>query len=204
MGLKHLLSRNKGLEIIGESSNTDEMLAKVKTLHPDVLMFDYNNGDQFALSDITEVKKVSPSTKILVISSDENKENINKALEFGINSFLTKQCDKDEISSAIIASSKGEKFFCNKVLDIILEKHLSKDDEDDCKPTELTVREIEVVKLIAEGNSSKEIADHLHLSPHTVYTHRKNVMRKLKIKSASELILYAVNTGIINPNIPEN
>ncbi len=196
MGLKHLISRNKNLEVVGESANSKELMDKLEKLKPDVVMFDYNDGLQFQLKDLETIKSSSPHTKVLVISSDENRDNIHKALETGINSFVTKECDRDEIISAIVASSKGEKFFCNKILDIILEKHYSKEEED-CKPTELTVREVEIVKLIGEGHSSKEIADKLHLSHHTVYTHRKNVMRKLGIKSTSELILYGINTGII-------
>ena len=78
----------------------------------------------------------------------------------------------------------------------IFEKHYSKDNGESCEPTELTTRELEIVKLIIEGLSTKEIADQLCLSHHTIYTHKKNVMKKLGIKSTSELILYAVNTGL--------
>lgn len=96
----------------------------------------------------------------------------------------------------LLPPPKTKNFFCNKILDIILAKHLSKED-DDCAPTELTVRELEIVGLIAEGHSTKDIAEELCLSTHTVYTHRKNVMRKLNVNSASELILYAINTGLV-------
>jgi len=91
--------------------------------------------------------------------------------------------------------SRGEKFFCNKILDVILEKHLI-EDKDDCKSASLSEREIELIKLAVKGFSNKEIADKLFLSIHTVYTHRKNIMRKLKIKSPVELVLYALNSGI--------
>ena len=196
LGLKSLLARNKHIKIVGESSNTEELLKKVHDLQPDVVLMDYKNSHHFNLEDIKEVKTISPSSKLLIISSDDDKNNIFKVIEYGINSFLTKECSEEEIINAIVATAKNEKFFCNKILDIILAKHLSKDD-DDCAPTELTVRELEIVGLIAEGHSTKDIAEELCLSTHTVYTHRKNVMRKLNVNSASELILYAINTGLV-------
>ncbi len=196
LGLKSLLARNKHIKIVGESSNTEELLKKVHDLQPDVVLMDYKNSHHFNLEDIKEVKTISPSSKLLIISSDDDKNNIFKVIEYGINSFLTKECSEEEIMNAIVATAKNEKFFCNKILDIILAKHLSKED-DDCAPTELTVRELEIVGLIAEGHSTKDIAEELCLSTHTVYTHRKNVMRKLNVNSGSELILYAINTGLV-------
>jgi len=196
LGLKSLLARNKHIKIVGESSNTEELLTKVHDLQPDVVLMDYKNSHHFNLEDIKEIKTISPSSKMLIISSDDDKNNIFKVIEYGINSFLTKECSEEEIMNAIVATAKNEKFFCNKILDIILAKHLSKED-DDCAPTELTVRELEIVGLIAEGHSTKDIAEELCLSTHTVYTHRKNVMRKLNVNSASELILYAINTGLV-------
>lgn len=196
LGLKSLLARNKHIKIVGESSNTEELLKKVHDLQPDVVLMDYKNSHHFNLEDIKEVKTISPSSKLLIISSDDDKNNIFKVIEYGINSFLTKECSQEEIINAIVATAKNEKFFCNKILDIILAKHLSKED-DDCAPTELTVRELEIVGLITEGHSTKDIAEELCLSTHTVYTHRKNVMRKLNVNSASELILYAINTGLV-------
>ena len=196
LGLKSLVARNRHIKIVGESSNTEELLKKVHDLQPDVVLMDYKNSHHFNLEDVKEVKAISPSSKLLIISSDDDKDNIFKVIEYGINSYLTKECSEEEIMNAIVATAKNEKFFCNKVLDIILAKHLSKE-EDDCAPTELTVRELEIVGMIAEGHSTKDIAEELCLSTHTVYTHRKNVMRKLNVNSASELILYAINTGLV-------
>ena len=135
LGLKSLLARNKHIKIVGESSNTEELLKKVHDLQPDVVLMDYKNSHHFNLEDIKEVKTISPSSKLLIISSDDDKNNIFKVIEYGINSFLTKECSEEEIINAIVATAKNEKFFCNKILDIILAKHLSKED-DDCAPTE--------------------------------------------------------------------
>jgi len=84
------------------------------------------------------------------------------------------------------------------VIDIILEKHLP-EEEETCAPTSLTVRELEIVRLTAQGQKAKEVAAQLFLSTHTVYTHRKNIMKKLGVNSASEMIVYAINNGLVQP-----
>ena len=198
LGLRHLLERNDRIEVLGECGNAKDMMTQVTDLNPDLVILDYQNSGHFNVEDIRELKHISPNTRIMVISSDSNKENIHKVLEYGVLSYLTKECDEDEITSAVIAVSKNQKFFCNKILDILLEKHLPKEEEN-CQPTELTTRELEVVKLIVDGIATPEIADKLNLSPHTVYTHRKNLMKKLKINSTSELVRYAITTGLVDP-----
>ena len=112
-----------------------------------------------------------------------------------MNSFLSKQCDEKEILDAVLATAKGEKFYCTNVLNYLLEKSFPK--ETECKPLPLSAREVEIVQLISTGLIAKEIAGKLNLSTHTIYTHRKNIMKKLGIGSTSELVLYAVNEGIV-------
>ncbi len=198
LGLRHLVSKDKDIEVVAECGTGEDLIAKTTELKPDVVILDYQNSGHFDLPDIEKLYGVSPEIRVIVISSDDNKENIHKVLEYGVQSYLTKECDEDEIRSAIVATSKNQKFFCNKILDILLEKHHPKQEED-CLATGLTVRELEVVKLVVDGISTKEIAYQLHLSHHTVYTHRKNVMRKLNINSTPELIRYAITTGLVDP-----
>ena len=196
-GLQSFIKGKKDLKLLRPVDTMEDLKEVLALEKPQVLVVDYNLKDFISLDDLAEVKRISANTQMLVISSDSNKENIFKALEAGVNGYVTKECSQEEIVGAIYATAKGEKFFCNKVLDLILEKHLSKEDEA-CLPTELTLREIEVVKLISRGHSAKKIAATLHLSHHTVYTHRKNVMKKLGLNSAADLMLYAVKTGIIS------
>ncbi len=183
--------------LCGEVQNENDLEDFLKTKRPDIIIIDYNQPDSFGVETILKINKLSPKTKILIISSDNNKNNIYKVLELGVNSFLTKQCDQQEILNAIRATSKGEKFFCNNVLNYILEKSFSPEDNGDCSPTPLTLREMQIVRLVAAGKIAKEIAHTLNLSTHTVYTHRKNIMKKLGLGSTSELVIYALNHGII-------
>lgn len=198
VGLKSLIEERKDLQLLSDVNSLDDLRGILKSEHPQVLVVDYNLVDFISISDLREVRILSPSTKILVISSDNDRSNIFDVIEVGINGYVTKECSQKEIVAAIYATAKGEKFFCNKVLNFILDKHLKKETEDECLPTELSVREVEIVQLTASGMNARQVADKLHLSHHTVYTHRKNVMKKLALTSVSELTLYAVKTGIIS------
>ncbi|MCP4123368.1 MAG: response regulator transcription factor [Bacteroidetes bacterium] len=194
LGLKHLFQGNKKLVVIDEVSRSEELLEAVEQHRPDVIIFDYDKNN-FNISDIATSKEISPGSNVLIISADNKKESVFKVLQSGGLSFLTKECDEEEIIGAVFATAKGEKFMCNKVIDIILEKHLVEDES--CAPTNLTVRELEIVRLTAEGRTAKKVAAQLFLSTHTVYTHRKNIMKKLGVHSASEMIVYAINNGLV-------
>ena len=197
MGLKNVIANRPDIEVVGEAATKNAMFSKVALHQPNVLIMDYHDSDAFSPEDILLIRQTAPNTKVLIISSDNDKGTIFKVIETGINGFLTKFCDRGEIISAIYATAKGERFFCNKIVNLLLEKHIRQSDAENCSPANLTVRETEIVQLIAEGIATKEISEQLHLSTHTIYTHRRNIMKKLGVNSASELILYAIKTGIV-------
>jgi DNA-binding NarL/FixJ family response regulator len=194
-GLRKLLSQIDGLKVIAEAVNDEDLAAELKATQPNVVILDYNQPTHFSTDTVIKIKQISPNTNVLIISDDNQKHGIYQVLEYGVNSYLTKTCGEEEIIDAVKATAKGEKFFCNNVLNYILEKSFPR--EDDCSPTPLSPREIEVVTLVASGLIAKEIASELNLSTHTIYTHRKNIMKKLNLSSASELVLYAVNNGMV-------
>lgn len=196
IGLKNLLSERKDIKIVGEAVDSKELHELAREHQPEVVIFDYNSQKNFLPEDIQMVKMISPKSNFLVISADDCKSNIYKIIELGAISFLTKECDKEEIINAIYATAKNEKFLCHKVIDIIIEKHIHTD-EDNCKAFNLSLRETEIIKLTAKGWTAKTIAGHLFLSTHTVYTHKKNIMKKLRINSSSEMIVYAIQNGLI-------
>ncbi len=179
------------------AENREDAFEIIREIQPQIVLIDYNTPEGFSFEDVRTIKKLAEKVKIIAISSDTDEQRVLQVLEFGTNGFLTKECDPDEINQAVCAVLKGERFFCNKVLDIILKKKLNP--EDNCEPTSLSERENEITALIASGYTNKAIADTLHLSPHTIHTHRKNIMRKLNAKSTSDLVLYAVKVGLIKP-----
>ncbi len=196
VGLNHILSEHDRINILGEAANESHLLALMETAAADVVIMDYNQPNNFSVETVKLLKTNYPDTGILVVSADNEKDSIYEVLESGVTSFLTKSCDEKEIIEGIFAATKKQRYFCKKVMDYVFERSFSPTVED-CAPTPLTVREIEIVQLAAQGLIAKEIASKLNLSTHTVYTHRKNIMRKLKINTASELIIYAVNNGLV-------
>ncbi|MEQ8706125.1 MAG: response regulator transcription factor [Phaeodactylibacter sp.] len=204
-GLRHLVSQDDRFRVVGEASNEPELQQQLMTLHPDVVILDYHQEGAFSISTINRLKKRHPEARIMVMSDDDEKERIYQVLQLGVNGFLTKGCGEEEVFDAIKATARGEKLFCTRVLDYLLEKSFpdqhkkpSEREEVSCGPTPLSPREIEIVRLVARGLIAKEIASELNLSTHTIYTHRKNIMKKLNLSSASELILYAVEIGIVD------
>ncbi|MEM1320610.1 MAG: response regulator transcription factor [Bacteroidota bacterium] len=196
IGLRCLIEEYKEFDIVGEAIDKDDLLEQLYEVRTDLVLVDYNQNGYFNADIVAKIKDVSPHTEVLVISADNNRENIYRILESGVNCFITKTCDEEEIISAIKAAAKRERFFCNKVLNYIMERSFP-GDEENCTPTPLSERESQIVRLVAKGKVAKEIAGELNLSPHTVYTHRKNIMRKLGLGSTSELVIYAMKTGII-------
>ncbi|HEX5167609.1 MAG TPA: response regulator transcription factor [Cyclobacteriaceae bacterium] len=195
-GLRHFLSDAKGIDIVDSATDADELNRLMAGLKPTLLIADYNLTDYLSISDIREAGRLSRETHILIISSDNNKSSILDVLQLGVKGYLTKECSKDEVLQAIHATAKGQKFFCHKILDIIMEKTFSPEPEA-CRPTVLTARETEILGYIAGGYSTLKIADKLHLSPHTIHTHRKSIIRKLNIKSPTEFVIYAIDLGIL-------
>lgn len=194
--LKQIVRTEPHLALVGEVESEKELIDLLKKgPQPDIIMMDYFE-DGFQLGTVKKVRITCPEARIIIISSDEDKKNILQTLEWGVNGFLTKFCDDEEIRDAIKASVNQERFFCSKVLNYLLEKSFGKEAEVQA-PIPLSTREIEVVQLIAKGLVAKEIAALLNLSPHTVYTHRKKIMKKLELKSAPELIRFAVQHGLV-------
>jgi len=199
MGIKSVLTAFPHLEVIHEATNGVALKESLNSHRPQVIIMDYNAPGAFSLEDVAYVTEHAPDSNILVISSDLKRHEVLQVLEYGVKGFLLKECDQTEIVGAINAVARREKFFCGKVLDIILERRSQSapGSGEACLPTRLTIRETEIVKMMAEGRNTQEISEKLSLSVHTVYTHRRNIMRKLGVTTAAEVILYAFNTSLV-------
>jgi DNA-binding NarL/FixJ family response regulator len=194
VGLRQILAEMPACEVVGEATSEAQLLVKLDKTQAEIVVLDYNQPGRFSTNTIEKIRR-SPLSRLLIISGDEDKKSIYQVLESGVNSFLSKQCGEKEIVDAVEATANNEKFYCTNVLNHLLEKSFPK--EADCAPTPLSPREIEIVRLVASGLIAKEIAGKLHLSTHTIYTHRKNIMKKLKLGTTSELVLFAVNEGLV-------
>ena len=196
-GFKSILQKGGGVDSITFASSFKELENKLNETSCDLIVMDPHPENGFGSASITAIRQRYPDTKILVISDVSNQEKVLGILEVGAHGYLTYECDEDEIVHAVFALHKGEKFYCNKVLDIVLNKHLYKKESDNCEPTTLSQRETEIATLLATGLTNKEVAQKLIISPHTVHTHRKNIMKKIGVRSVSELTIYCVSIGLV-------
>jgi len=195
-GLTLILNEKDDLTIVDRVGSPQQLTELLKQHKPDLLIVDYNMPGYISAADLVDVKEHSPETNVLIISSDNDKASILQVLQSGAIGYLTKECSREEILMAVYSVARGEKFFCHKILNIIMEKHFSPEPVE-VSPGILTVRETEILKLLASGYSTQKVADELYLSPHTVHTHRKSIIKKLNIKSPTEFVIHALDFGLI-------
>lgn len=198
-GLLHLFEKTEGLESVGLVKYRSELNNMLKEHQPDLLVADHNLPDYISEKDIALVKEISPLTQILIISSDKNRNNILGVLKIGAKGYLTKDCSHEEILTAIAKVGKGEKFFCQSILDIIIEGSFNQEVEVPKPKSTLSEREKELLLLLAKGYSTQRAAETLNLSPHTIHTHRKKIIKKLNIKSPTQYVLVAMELGLLKP-----
>jgi two-component system, NarL family, invasion response regulator UvrY len=194
-GLESFLLDQQEVKIVGKVAHGEQLVVMMEKTHPDLLIVDYNIPGYVTLDDIRNAMSASSRTNVLILSADNNKATILDALQLGVKGYITKDCSRQEVGMAVQSTAKGEKFFCHKILDIIMEKRFGV--EPEMETSGLTTRETEILKLIAHGHSSLAIAEKLFLSPHTVQTHRKSIIRKLNIKSPTEFVIYAMDFGLL-------
>lgn len=197
-GLNTILQSGGGIDAIDRVISEEELFEKLADEKFDLIVIDPSAEGFFTINTTIKLKERFPDQKTLIISDIETPSKVLSILEKGVQGYLTRQCDVAEVTHAIFAIAKGEKFYCNKVIDIILNKQFVEGEEENCEPTTLTERESEITALIASGMTNKEIGEELHLSHHTVHSHRKNILKKLGINSVSELTVYAMNVGLIS------
>ncbi len=197
-GMHFIMQSNDEFEIVGNVKELTQLKAQIQSLRPTVLILDYLSNTSFSLSEIADALKQT-AVNTLVITADTNRERILQIVQLGVTGFLTKNCSEDEILRAIQSTAKGEKSYCHVVLEIILSEKATgeKGIRNSSRGYSLTEREAEVLLLLAQGKSTLAIADAFSLSPHTVHTHRKNIIRKLSIKSPTEFVVHALDLGLM-------
>lgn len=164
--------------------------------NPDLLITDFSTIDYNGFERLVDIRNSFPGLKILILTNEVDKTEFNELNKAGIKQILLKTADKDELLLAIDATIKGRKYYSDEVLDLLLDE-TSRNGKFE-ESVVLTTTEMEIVKLIAEGLTTKEIASRKTISFHTVMTHRKNIFRKLNVNSSSELIMYAIKAGWID------
>jgi len=187
-GLMALLANNKDIQVTGNAGTDAELEQMMIALKPHVLIIDHHYSNHFNIDNIKSLTARFGFTRILILSNRQQREEILDFIEHNIKNYLFKECTPDEIIKAVYATARGEQFFCKNTVQTLFgdSEHLKKVPGISL----LSPREIEIVHLVAEGLTNKEIAGKLFLSFHTVKTHRKNIIKKLgfTFKNATELI----------------
>ncbi len=199
-GLRLLLERHSDFAVVGEASNGREAVDLVLQHPPDVVIMDIAMP---ILNGIEAAKRIStsqPKTAVIILSVHSDESYILRALRAGARGYLLKDSAEADLIQAVRSVAAGKAFFSPAVSKVLADDYLRQVAQQGVEdPYELlTPRERELLQLIAELKPTKEIADLLNLSPHTVDTHRGNLMQKLNVHSIPELILYAVRKGIIS------
>jgi len=198
-GLAVLLNENSDFVVLSEAMSSTDLLNQAKFYKPDLIIIDYSSTN-FNIEGLSQIIKKYSHTKFLAITELQTNDIVAKALRSGVTSHLLKDCDADEIIEAIYKTSNGEKFMCGKIASAALDEKTGEVDAYSCEGLNVSEREMEIIKLIAEGLSNKEVADKLFLSAHTVTTHRKNIMNKLGVNNTAGLVLFAVRENLVSPN----
>lgn len=196
-GLKSMVTSSPFYEVIAEVKRHEELEQVLNNNKVDIVIIDYNQNGYFGTESISLIHEVQPLASVVVVSDDDEKRSIYEVLERGISNFVTKKCDQYEIERAIEAATKQQKYYCSKILDIIVNKSFGQSNKAPGLEV-LTDRETDILTRIASGKVAKEISSDLNVSIHTVYTHRKNIMKKLKINSPVELVMFAVNNDLVS------
>jgi two-component system response regulator NreC len=199
-GLRLVVAQQPDFVVAGEASNGREAVAMAESLAPDVVVMDIGMPDLNGIEACRQIREKHPETQVVMLSMHSDEGYILRALKAGARAYLLKDSAEADLARAIHAAAEGKSFFSPAVARILLEDYMRKLERTGAEDSYelLTPREREVLQLVAEGNSSKDIANGLNLSVYTVETHRAKIMQKLNLKSVPELILYAVRKGIIS------
>jgi DNA-binding NarL/FixJ family response regulator len=198
-GLRMLLSSNPAFEVVGEAQDGLEAIRLVESLKPDLILMDLSMPRMNGVGAIQEIKKLNPSTKILVLTVHKTEEHILTALKTGAEGYILKEATHGELMLALDNVFSGRSYLSPGISEKVIEGYLEgrKSVKSSTSWDTLTQREREILKMIAEGYRNKDIADYLCISAKTVEKHRANLMKKLDLHSASSLTAFAMEKGLI-------
>jgi DNA-binding NarL/FixJ family response regulator len=199
-GVRTLLEPHPGWEICGEATTGREAVAKAEELKPNIVILDISMPDLNGVDAANRIKKVSPDTEVLIFSAHYSDQLIREILEAGVRGYIVKSDSDRDLVIAVESLSKKKPFFTSRATEVMLTSFSDggpRQDPSEPLRDRLTTREREIVQLLAEGKSSKEVASSLNISVKTAETHRANIMRKLQIHTVSELVRYAIRNQIV-------
>jgi DNA-binding NarL/FixJ family response regulator len=195
-GVKLLLDRQPDIEVIAEAEDGVDAVAMVVQHRPDVAVLDVSMPRMTGIQATHEIKQQAPDTQVLILSMHDDERYLFEALRAGAAGYVLKQAADQDLVDAVRAAGRGEPFLTAGAQQTLIRDFLERGEQ---QPEELTPREQEVVKLIAEAHTNREIAEILHLSEKTVESHRARILQKLGMRDRVELVRYAIRRGLVEP-----
>jgi DNA-binding NarL/FixJ family response regulator len=203
LGLCSLLSSHKGWEICGEAADGREAVEKCKRLKPDLLILDICMPKLNGVDAARQILTHDPAQRILVVTDVDSEQVVQDCLAAGVRGWIFKSDAIDDLIPAVEELQRNKPAFSKLVCDFIMEGYLRGHNADPAMPkARLTSREREILQLLGEGKTNKEISTTFNISVKTAETHRSNMMNKLKLHSLAELVLYAVRNEIVHVSLP--
>ena len=195
-GVKRSLKQHDEIEIVGESNNLTYLANSIKETQPDVLIFELNLCQQPIRDLIEELKEVKANVKFLIISDCDCELPLVMAVRAGVTGFVRKNVAKEELMHAVQQVYNNKEYYVSDVTQILLKGFLNNDKSESI----FSDRELEILRYICKGRSNEQIADILFISEKTIATHRRNIMKKAKVKKSTELIVWALDNNIVPRN----
>ena len=197
-GLRMLLEAQPDMEIVAEVENGREAVEKTLEIRPDIVLMDVMMPDMNGIEATRIIKESVPETAVMALTMYEDEQYFYEMLKAGASGYVPKRAAPEVLVTAIHTVARGEVFLYPSMAAHLVNSYKQKDDDESSALSELTPREIEVTKLIADGLTNQEIGDHLGISVKTVDRHRENIMHKLDVHSRIDLVKFAIREGLIN------
>jgi len=196
-GVRNLLNNDPEIEVCGAVGTGREAVKQCAKLEPDVVVLDLSMPDLNGMDATRQILRDNPHTKVLIFSMHETERLVQDVFHAGAKAYVLKSDASDKLVHAVKSIHRGSHFFSSKVSEVIFERFLKSVKEDPSEDCRLTGREREIVQLLAEGKSNKEVGVALSISVKTVETHRSTIMRKLGLQTFSDMVRYAIRNNII-------
>jgi DNA-binding NarL/FixJ family response regulator len=206
-GLYVVLGSEEGIEVVAEAEDGESAIARAEETAPDVVLMDVRMPRVNGIEAARRIRELLPSSKILMLTVSDEEDDLYEAIKAGANGYLLKEISGDEIAVAIHAVVQGQSLISPSMASKLLSEFNSlarqAAEKEELPAPVLTARELEVLKLVAQGKSNKDVADELYISENTVKNHVRNILEKLHLHSRMEAVMYAVRKRLLDPHHTE-